>query len=328
MNSLVSIIIPAYNAEPFISEAIRSATSQTWLNKEIIVVNDGSLDNTLAKANEFVSRGVKVISQINKGAGAARNRGYMESKGDYIQFLDADDMLAPSKIEMQLKQLHGLDGETICSGRWGLFYDDVGKAQFSPNALWGHFDSSVDWLLTAWTKQIWMHPSAWLTPRCLIEKAGLWNESLSLHDDGEFFCRILLKSKGVLFCDSAISYYRKGVRGSLSSITSDKAIESHSQICQLYEHHLLLVENSPRTRIACASNYLTFYYQHFPGNIEMRQSAYDSAKRLGGANVPSSGTELFHLVKKFVGWKLAKRFERFYYQNGLSRGQLKKRFKW
>ncbi|HZX58320.1 MAG TPA: glycosyltransferase family A protein, partial [Mucilaginibacter sp.] len=104
---LVSIIIPVYNSEKHLAETISSALEQTWPNKEIIIVDDGSADNSLAIAKSFASENVKVFHQPNKGASAARNKGIQEAKGDYIQFLDADDLLMPNKIAAQVKQLAG-----------------------------------------------------------------------------------------------------------------------------------------------------------------------------------------------------------------------------
>src|SRR5436190_23310673 len=100
MKSLVSILIPAYNAERWIADAIRSALAQTWSRKEIIIVDDGSRDRTLSLAREFASKTVSVVSQENQGASAARNKALSVCEGDYIQWLDADDLLAPDKIEI------------------------------------------------------------------------------------------------------------------------------------------------------------------------------------------------------------------------------------
>src|SRR5262245_17269465 len=95
-NPLVSILIPAFNSERWIQESIVSALGQSWPNKEVIVVDDGSSDTTYEVAQAFESRGVKLISQPNRGAAAARNTAYAHSSGDYIQWLDADDILHPS----------------------------------------------------------------------------------------------------------------------------------------------------------------------------------------------------------------------------------------
>src|SRR4051812_27885378 len=101
MKPLVSILIPAYNAERWIADTLRSAIAQTWDAKEIIVIDDGSNDRTLEIAKTFESPSVRVVTQKNQGAAAARNLGFSLCKGDYIQWLDADDLLAPDKIELQ-----------------------------------------------------------------------------------------------------------------------------------------------------------------------------------------------------------------------------------
>jgi hypothetical protein len=162
----------------------------------------------------------------------------------------------------------------------------------------------------------------WLTPRHLIEKAGPWDESLSLHDDGEFFCRVILQSKGIWFCQEAESYYRKGILDSLSSIFSQKAIESHYRICQLYEKHLLEQKNSDETRKACAINYLAFNYTYYPDYKALRKRARNAAARLSMVKGLPQGTELFHKLKHVLGWKLARRIENVYYRNGLNRASI------
>jgi glycosyltransferase involved in cell wall biosynthesis len=96
---LVSILIPAYNSEEWIGNAIRSAIAQTWQRKEIIVVDDGSSDRTPEVARRFAAKEVAVVSTENQGSAAARNHALQLSQGDYIQWLDADDLLAPDKIE-------------------------------------------------------------------------------------------------------------------------------------------------------------------------------------------------------------------------------------
>src|SRR5437773_11525221 len=102
MAPLISILIPAYNAEPWIADTIRSALAQTWPRKEIVVVDDGSTDQTLAVARRFASKDVVVTTQENQGAAAARNSALSLCQGDYIQWLDADDLLSPEKVARQM----------------------------------------------------------------------------------------------------------------------------------------------------------------------------------------------------------------------------------
>src|SRR6266436_10021329 len=111
MPSLVSILIPAYNAEPWIADTVRSALAQTWPRKEIIVVDDGSRDETLSIAQQFASKTVSIVAQENRGAAAARNKALELCQGDYIQWLDADDLLAPDKVARQMEAAEELEGK-------------------------------------------------------------------------------------------------------------------------------------------------------------------------------------------------------------------------
>ena len=115
---LVSILIPAYNSGQWIAATIESALSQTWRSVEVIVVNDGSTDNTRAVAGQYANENVRVFSQKNRGASAARNRALAEARGRVIQYLDADDLLASDKIERQMPLLK--EG-VLCSGEWAPF---------------------------------------------------------------------------------------------------------------------------------------------------------------------------------------------------------------
>src|SRR5580700_460613 len=133
MKPLVSILIPAYNAERWIAFTLQSAIAQTWPRKEIIVVDDGSRDRTAEVARRFASIGVVVVSTENQGAAAARNHALQLSEGDYIQWLDADDLLAPDKIERQLAALREVDSRRILlSAPWASFFYRTRCARLVP----------------------------------------------------------------------------------------------------------------------------------------------------------------------------------------------------
>src|SRR5258708_6329694 len=114
---LVSILIPAYNAEQWLGDTLKSALAQTWERKEIVIVDDGSTDGTLALARQFESDVVRVFTQKNQGAAATRNSAFAFSKGDYIQWLDADDLLSAGKVasQMAVAEQSG-DKRTLLSG--------------------------------------------------------------------------------------------------------------------------------------------------------------------------------------------------------------------
>src|SRR6058998_680494 len=107
MRQLVSILIPCHNAAPYVAAGIESALAQTWAEKEIIVVNDGSTDGSTAILERFVDRGVKVFHHPFGSAAAARNKAFQESSGNFIKFFDADDVLMPRTIELQMSRLNG-----------------------------------------------------------------------------------------------------------------------------------------------------------------------------------------------------------------------------
>ena len=147
MTPLVSILIPAYNAERWIADTVRSALAQTWERKEIIIVDDGSQDRTLAIAQQFASKDVAVITQENQGAAATRNEALALSQGDYIQWLDADDLLAADKIWQQMKTLECLGNNRILlSAAWGHFCYRTSAAVFQPTPLWCDL-SPVEWFV-------------------------------------------------------------------------------------------------------------------------------------------------------------------------------------
>src|SRR5213080_5558798 len=134
MKPLVSILITAYNAEKTIGYTLESALRQTWQRKEIIVVDDGSTDRTAEVVRQF--KDVKLVSTENQGLSGAQNNAFPLSQGDYIQYLDADDLLGPDKIERQLAALRECDSRRILlSSPWALFYFRIRHARFVRNSL-------------------------------------------------------------------------------------------------------------------------------------------------------------------------------------------------
>jgi glycosyltransferase involved in cell wall biosynthesis len=147
MRPLVSILIPAYNAEKLIAYTLKSATAQTWPHKEIIVIDDGSTDRTVEIVRRYASKDVRIVSTANRGLSAAINEGLRICQGEYIQELDSDDLLAPDKIERQLLALRESDSKRLLlSSPWAHFYFRTHHSQFIPNSLWADL-SPVEWLL-------------------------------------------------------------------------------------------------------------------------------------------------------------------------------------
>ena len=177
---LVSILIPAYNAQELIGETIQSALAQTWPRKEIIVVDDGSTDETFAVARRFESVNVKVVTKPNAGAAAARNKALSLSQGDYVQWLDADDLLSPNKIECQmLAAEQAASRRVLLSSGWVYFHYRTKHTSIVPTALW-HDLSPTEWLVRKMTHNLHMQTSTWLVSRELTLDAGAVGHSTLL----------------------------------------------------------------------------------------------------------------------------------------------------
>jgi len=309
MPPLISILIPAFNAQAWIADTIRSALAQTCPRKEIIIVDDGSTDDTLDVARQFESSTVKVIHQENRGACRARNVAFGKCQGDYIQWIDADDLLAKDKIERQLYVADTItDPYILLTSAWGRFYCRPEKTKFRPNPLWRDLDA-VEWLVLRLANPWWMHPSSWLVSRQLTEKAGPWEEKLARDQDGEYFCRIVSLSQHVKFVSDARCYYRMANFSSVSNSTSRNALESICLSIDLSISHVLAREDSERTRKACISRL----------NIEaslMEYKAPDLADRfrnriaeLGGEVVSQNTSRKYALIKKLIGERNARRLK-------------------
>jgi glycosyltransferase involved in cell wall biosynthesis len=313
MQPLVSILIPAYNAERWIADTIRSALEQTWPRKEIIIVDDGSADQTLAVAQQFASKDVAVITQENQGAAAARNRALALSRGDYIQWLDADDFLAPQKIASQLVAAdHYGSKRTLFSAAWGQFYYRVGKASFVPTSLWCDL-SPVEWLIRKLGQNLHMPPATWLVPRQLTDAAGPWDTRLSLDDDGEYFCRVILASDAIRFVPDAKVFYRASGSSSVSSIDeSEEKLISQFLSMQLHLGYVRSLEDSERVRVACLNYLQRRFHRFYPEQVVFVKQLQQLAASLGGRlEIPRLPWK-YSWMQKVFGWKVAKRARLYY----------------
>jgi glycosyltransferase involved in cell wall biosynthesis len=307
MKPLVSILIPAYNVEAWIAESLRSAMEQTWPRKEIIVVNDGSRDRTVEVAREFASNEVAVVSIENQGAAAARNHALQLAQGDYIQWLDADDLLAPDKIERQLGAL-GEDGDRrlLLSSSWASFYYRVGRARFLHNSLCQDL-SPVEWLLGKMGENLHMQTATWLTSRELAEAAGAWDTRLLSDDDGEYFCRVLLASRGTRFVPGTGVFYRVTSSSRLSSIgSSDKKKDAMVRSMKLHIQYLRSLEESERVRRACLTYMQTWYYNFYPERPDLVAELQGMAAELQGMLAPPHLRWKYAWIQPLFGWSAAK----------------------
>ena len=280
MNPLVSILIPAYNAEPWIGDTIESALAQTWPRTEIVIVDDGSSDGTLAVAQRYASRTVRVLSQPNQGGAAARNTAFAHAQGDYIQWLDADDLLAPQKIaaQMQIARECG-DPRVLLSGPWAYFMYRPSRARFLPTPLWDDL-APVEWMIRKWTHNLHMQTATWLVSRELSTDAGPWNTELLGDDDGEYFARVVLGSRSVRFARDAEVFYRVVGTGRLSHIgVSRRKIDAHFRSMELQIALIRSIDDGPHVRAAVVRYLQTWLPVFHPE----RQDIVDQMKTLASS---------------------------------------------
>lgn len=314
---LISIIMPVFNAERFLSEAIHSALQQTWPTKQLIIVDDGSTDSSLSIARKFESENVLVISVPNGGAARARNIGFQYSTGDFIQYLDADDLMKEDKMELQMKRLlaESDSQSTICAGQWLRFGKDLTDifGGVGPGPQAEKDMSPVDWLLLRPYNLMTVH--AWLTPRKLIEEAGPWNETMTLDDDGEFFIRVVSKASKVIFCPGVISFYRTSSEDSLSKfITSYRHPDGCNKFRSAYKSLLtyqgaLKKFSHPDTQKAINLNLLLMAFNSYLICDEVYESCYRqlTVSVCNRLEIYKIKRGVFGLVNLLVGWKAAKR---------------------
>lgn len=313
---LVSVLIPAYNAGKYIGQAINSILTQTYPSVEVVVVNDGSTDDTSYILRAFEDKGVRVINQANSGQCAAANRAFKESRGELVKFFDADDILDPDHLAIQVERL-GDRRDAIALGEWARFYnDDPQSAVFNPLPMYRDADP-IDWLTTEWMDaRPMMQCALWLIPRPILERSGLWDERLSLVNDFEFFARVLLESREILFTPGARLRYRSGIDGSLSQQRSRESIVSAYNSLMWGTEHLLSAMNSERTRRAAANILQDFIYTYYPAHADLRDSAQARVKELGVATIDPDGSPAFQMLRRMTGWKFARRVERLVRESG------------
>ena len=306
---LVSILIPCFNAAPWLGAALDSCLAQTWPRCEIILVDDGSSDDSVRLARAYESRGVLVLTQPNRGASAARNAALRSAGGEFIQFLDADDLLAPEKIARQLARAAQAPAGSSFTAHWGRFQSDPTQADYcETNALFADL-SPVDYLQRYGNRDCMTHPAAWLVPRAITDAAGPWDESLSLNDDGEYFARVVAASTNILYCRDAISLYRSGLPTSLSAQRSRRHLESAHRAVGLIAAHMIALDHSPAMRTAAANLFQRFAYEYYPAALDLVADVERRARSLGGASFAPLGSRFFQAARRLVGWKFARRLQ-------------------
>lgn len=191
---LVSCIIPAFNAERFVAQAIDSMARQTHPALEIIVVDDGSTDGTEEVTRQHPAR-VRCVRQENGGGASARNRGVRLAGGEFLAFLDADDLWHPEKIGRQLERFHArptLGVSVTCMSTFQGTMTDAGTG----------VDATGHDVIPAYSM------STMMARRIVFERVGAFDETLRHADDTEWFLRVRAQGIEMELLDDVLAYRR------------------------------------------------------------------------------------------------------------------------
>jgi len=210
MNSpLVSIIIPTHNDRDVVCDAIDSSLNQTYNNIEILVIDDGSTDNTEHLLKDAYGNRIRYIKQKNMGLSSARNNGIRSSVGKFIQFLDADDLIDKNKLACQLKQLRSISGKALayCDYIRSAIGDaTVNYARMNPVIT---SENPLDDFIMKWETEFSIPPHCFLFDAAFFKEYGIsFDENLPTHEDWECWMNIFALNPQVVFINMPLADYR------------------------------------------------------------------------------------------------------------------------
>ena len=204
---LVSVIIPCYNQARFLKDSVGSVLSQTYVNWECIIIDDGSTDDCKIVAENLCKkdRRIRYIYQTNRGLSGARNSGLREAKGDFIQLLDADDVIAQNKFEMQLSCVEGND---VIVSHHTMFTDSIDNT-FENVFSRSKYDLTREGILYSFGLKFVFPPHAALIRKSFLDTHKIrFEETVSAREDWLFWCDLILSNAKFIETADILAYYR------------------------------------------------------------------------------------------------------------------------
>ena len=281
---LVSTIIPVYNRTAQLREAVESVLAQDYRPIEIIVVDDGSADDTLAYATKLAGQHpgiVRVVSQANAGPGMARERGRQMAQGEFIQYLDSDDILLPGKFTAQVGALRQRPDTDVAYGIT-FFREADGTLVDAPHKSTG---KSILTMFPAFLVSRWWETATPLYRSSICYRAGPWTD-LRLEEDWEYDCRIAALGGKLVWCPQPVSEHRDHGGGRLSRGTSLDKNRMH----QRARSHELIFGHAAR-----AGMQGTAEMQHFA------RALFLLSRQCGAAGLGLESRRLFDLARQASG---------------------------
>ena len=284
VEGLVSIIIPVHNRPALLREATASVLAQTYRPVEVIIVDDGSTDQTGREADALAERHseVRVIHRRNGGSGAARETGRVAARGEFIQYLDSDDLLLPIKFELQVAGLRRCSDCAVSYGKTRFYaYGDR-----PTNAAWKRTGEHIPTMFPSFLQSRWWGTSTPLYRRDVTDLAGPWTE-LRNEEDWEYDCRIARHGGRLHYCDAFVSNERAvpGYRLSTEGSTDPEKLRSRAHA------HKLILEHAFAAQVA----HETHEMQHFARELFLL------ARQCGAAGLGEEARILFKLARQASG---------------------------
>jgi glycosyltransferase involved in cell wall biosynthesis len=297
---LVSVVIPCFNAERWITEAIDSCLRQTYSNVEVIVVDDGSTDGGPRIVESYGDR-VRLIRQSNAGGCVARNVGFAESNGVYIQFLDADDYIYPEKLARQISRMRDTECDVVFGDWQHQHHEPDGRVWKQEPAVSGEQKDVLESLLAGW----WVSPAALLFRRKIVAEVDGWDESLAAAQDRDFFTRVAMATEKIAYeptCDAAYRRYGNVTVGTSNPV---RFMNSHLDVIRKAEKSLSMRGEICRShRLALAQSYFYLARNLAAWDFDQANTLARHVTELDPSFVPSQNY-LYDLLFRLLGFRTA-----------------------
>ncbi|MCB8984693.1 MAG: glycosyltransferase [Ardenticatenaceae bacterium] len=302
MRKSVSVIIPCYNAARWIGEAVHSCLTQTYQPVEIIVVDDGSTDESLEILQGFDQK-IRLEIGPRRGGNHARNLGFALSRGEYIQFLDADDFLLSEKIAYQVAFLEEM-GADVVYGDWRHQNEMLeGTPTLGPIQFPGDQEDIIAALLSGW----WTANLSILFRRSAVIAAGGWDETLQVGQDRDFFLSVALTGADIRYQPGCYSIYRRYGDVTVSTSSRQRWLDNHEKILQKAER--LLKDSgqwTPYYRQALAHSYFHVARNYYDRDKTKQQHLYQKVVQLDPHYSPQE-SRLYNTAYRLMGFQHAEK---------------------
>lgn len=315
-NLLVSVIIPCYNAEPWLSDCLDAIIAQTYRPLEIIVVDDGSTDYSLQIIRHYAKQYPELIrytTGANHGSSTARNRGFELSYGDYLVFFDADDLLMPETLAGQMEVATQTAGAVVACPWWVLLRSGTGWVKIHPAPY-----QLEDPIASELRYGNYIPVQALLWPRDVFVAVGGWDEMRSPNDDGEL--RLRARILGTQFTHSLKGGFawRRYSSSTLSNSKSKWHLESQIIVYEKIEQLLKETRQIQKYRTDLGRAYFRVATGLIVYDEVLGERALKHAYRLAGFR-SIQGTMLQKIMHFAIGLKNKEKLARFIMRTPLSR---------